>query len=44
MTGGPGKEHGANKPPPIEECAKGQQEMSCALPPPRIPLVDINLG
>ena len=43
MTGGPGKEHGTNKPPPVEEFGKGQKETSHVRPPPRI-LSGIHLG
>ena len=42
-TGGPGKEHRTNKPPPTEEFRKGQKEMPCVLPPPRSLFVGIHL-
>ena len=35
-TGGPGKEHGTNKPPLTEEFRKGQKEMSRSYQRPRI--------
>ena len=43
MTGGPGKEHGTNKPPPTEEFGKVQKETPHGQPPPRI-LSGIHLG
>ena len=44
MTGGPGKEHGTNKPPPTKESGKGQKETPRVHPLPRIPLTSIHLG
>ena len=41
-TGGPGKEHGTNKPPPTGRVQEGQKETPHVRPPPRI-LCDINL-
>ena len=43
-TGGPGKEHGTNNPPPTEEFGKGQKETPRVQPPPRILLSGIHLG
>ena len=44
ITGGPGKEHGTNKPSPIRRVGKGQKEMPHVLPPPRILLPGMHLG
>ena len=44
MTGGPSKEHGANKPPPTREFGKGLKETPRVRLPPRILLAGIHLG
>ena len=43
-TGGPGKEHGTDKPPPTGRVQKGQKETTYVWPPPRILLAGIHLG
>ena len=44
MTGGPGKEHGTNKPPPIRRVREDQEETPHVGPPLRILLSGIHLG
>ena len=43
-TGGPGEEHGTNKPPPIGTVGKGQKETPPVRPRPRILLAGNHLG
>jgi len=43
-TGGPGKEHGTNKPPPTGRIRDKSKETTHVLPPPGILLVGIHIG